>query len=200
MIAAPEDSRYLPLTQQYSCCVPTCIQMVMYKNRIPLLPAEEIGYHLGLVVSPAEAHLFYKVRVSDTPPPAGYGTQIAKPEFEPNQAFSKLKIPLSFKVKPFADISTPQELLKELSEVEKEDIDVLMCFNHGALTDDDKDWGHVCVFDRVIEGKLRIVDPSPNQPKWRLVTAEKMFQAMKKHSATTAAAGLWILEPKPAEV
>lgn len=171
--------------------------MVMYKHNIPLVPAEELGYHLGLIVPPEEVHLFYNVRTSPKPPPAGYGTQIALPEFKPNQAFMKLNIPLSFTVKPIADIHTTEALLKELSEAEKHDIDVLLCFNHGALADEDKDWGHVCVFDRVIDGKLRIVDPSATRPKWRLVTADKMFAAMKKHGTRTAAAGLWVLKAKP---
>jgi hypothetical protein len=46
----PSDSRYVPLTQQKWCCVPTCIQMVMIKQGIPLQPAELIGYELGLIV------------------------------------------------------------------------------------------------------------------------------------------------------
>jgi hypothetical protein len=67
-LAIPPDSRYIPFTQQTSCCVPTCIQMVMYKLGIPLLPAEEIGYHLGLTVHPDKSYLFYNVRTSTKPP------------------------------------------------------------------------------------------------------------------------------------
>ena len=68
MNVVPEDSRYVPLTQQRSCCAPTCIQMIMYKNGIPLKPAEEIGYHMGLTVSLDAECLFYNARTSATPP------------------------------------------------------------------------------------------------------------------------------------
>jgi hypothetical protein len=196
MIVTPEDSRYVPLTQQPFCCVPTCIQIVMHKNGIPLLPAEEIGYHLGLVVGPADAHLFYKVRVSDTPPPAGYGTRIYDPQFEPNKAFEKLKIKLSFSIKPISEISSSDDLLNMLQEVEAQNGDALLCFNHGALVDDpSRNWGHVCVFDRVEDGKIRIIDPSPNHPKWRTVEAAKMLEAMQKHGVQRSA-GIWRINKK----
>jgi hypothetical protein len=139
--AIPNDSRYVPFTQQPACCVPTCIQMVMYKNDIPLIPSEEIGYPLGLIV---------------------HG----------------------------------DDLRKILEQVEVANSDALLCFNHGALVDDkDKDWGHVVVFDRVIDGKIRIVDPSPEHPKWRLVGVEKMFGAMQEHGVARSG-GVWLIEKK----
>lgn len=192
IVASPNDSRYIPFTQQSSCCVPTCIQMIMYKNGIPLLPAEELGYHLGLVVPPEKAHLFYKVRTSPTPPTAGYGTQTYSPEFEPNKIFKKLNIPLVYKLKPISEIQSPEELIKILKEIEDKNNDGLLCFNHGALVDDPaRDWGHLCVFDRVVDGQLRIIDPSHEYPKWRLVSAEKMFKAMQIHGTRKTAAGIW---------
>lgn len=164
----------------------------MYKSGIPLLPAEEIGYHLGLVVHPDKARYFYNVRTSVEPPSAGYGTRIYEPEFELNAAFKNMGIPLSYKLKPIADISSAEELLNELKRAETEDKNALLCFNHGALVDDkDRDWGHVVVFDRVVDGQLRIIDPSPDYPKWRLITPEKMFEAMKKHGERKTAAGVW---------
>lgn len=195
MQVKPNDLRYIPLTQQEYCCVPTCMQMVMYKHGIPLVPAEELGYHLGLVVPPEKARLFIKVRTSETPPASGYGTQIYLPEYEPNKAFKKLGIPLSFSMKPITEIKTAEQLLEELETAESKDKDVLLCFNHGALIDDpSRDWGHLCVFDRMVDGQIRIIDPSPNQPKWRLVSAEKMLEAMKIHGKRKTAAGLWYLE------
>lgn len=192
-MATPSDSRYIPFTQQPSCCVPTSIQMVMYKNGIPLIPAEELGYHLGLVVHPDKAHFFYNVRTSPTPPSAGYGTRIYESEFEPNAVFKKLGIPLSLKVHGIKNMSSPDDLLAKLAEAEKKDRDVLFCFNHGALTDEDKDWGHIVVFDRIVDGQLRIVDPAPEHPKWRLVTVDKMYHAMKVHSQRKTASGIWYL-------
>lgn len=190
----PSNSRYIPLTQQSACCVPTCFQIIMYKHNIPLKPAEEIGYYLGLVVHPDRKNLFFNVRTSAEKPSAGYGTRIYNPEFEPNNAFKKLGIPLQFKKKLINEFESEREILDYLNNIEKNNQDVLLCFNHGALINDEtKNWGHVCVFDRVINGKLRIIDPSPDQPKWRLVTTAKMFEAMKKHGEQKSA-GFWEIQ------
>ncbi len=194
MQATPIDSRYVPFTQQPWCCVPTSIQMVMYKQGIPLLPAEEIGYHLGLVIPPEKAHFFYNVRTSTTPPTAGYGTRIYESEFELNVAFKNMGIPLNYRLKPISEISSTKMLLDELNTIERQNGNGLLCFNHGALVDDpSRDWGHVVVFDRVIDGQLRIIDPGTDYPKWRLVKPQKMFEAMKKHGERKTAAGIWIL-------
>lgn len=168
--------------------------MVMYRHNIPLIPQEKLGYYLGLIVHPSRAKLFYNVRISKKKPPAGYGTRIYLPEFEPNVVFSKLKIPLKFTKKLISQFNSGEEILSFLQSVEKDDEDVLLCFNHGVLIDDaSKNWGHVCVFDRLIGDKIKIVDPSPDHPKWRIVSIEKMFSAMKKHGEERSG-GFWKLE------
>ena len=190
----PLDSRYVPFTQQPYCCAPTCIQMVMYKNKIPLVPAEEIGYHLGLIVPSSEARLFYNVRASDRKPPSGvgYGTRIYLDEFNPNEAFKKLHIPLSLTVLPISSFDTADSVFNFLLKAEEKNEDILFCFNHGVLVDDPaRNWGHLVLFDRIIDKQFRIIDPSPTHPKWRLVKPEKMFLAMKKHGEKPTAAGLW---------
>lgn len=187
----PLNSRYIPLTQQPACCVPTCFQMIMYKHGITLKPAEEIGHYLGLIVHPDRKKLFYNVRTSPDKPPAGYGTRIYDPEFEPNNVFRKLGIPLVFERRLINQFSSPPEIIGYLKNAEEKDKDVLLCFNHGALIDDPtKDWGHVCVFDRMVDNQIRLIDPTPDQPKWRLVSVEKMFDAMKKHGEQKSA-GFW---------
>ena len=188
----PNNSRYVPFTQQSRCCAPTCIQMVMYKNNIPLVPAEELGYHLGLVVPPDESRLFYNVRTSSEKPPAGYGTRVYMEEFSPNEAFKKLDIPLSLTVNGIVNFNSDKELSDYLIKAEKDNNDILLCFNHGTLVDDpSRDWGHLCLFDRIIDNQIRIIDPSPSHPKWRNISVEKMFLAMKKHGEKPTAAGLW---------
>lgn len=190
--AAPNDSRYVPFTQQDWCCVPTSIQMIMYRHGIPLIPSEELGFHLGLTVPPDQTSLFYKVRTSDTPPSgAGYGTQISNPKYEPNQAFQKLGIPLSFSQLFASDIATEEALLKELNEIEATDTDALLCFNHGVIKGKYEPFtGHVVVFDRIIDGKIRIVDASWKHPKWRLVEPSLMLEAIQKHGNDNAG-GIW---------
>jgi hypothetical protein len=117
----PNDSRYVPFTQQDYCCVPTSIQMIMYRNNIPLIPAEELGYHLGLTIPPDVANLFYKPRIADTPPStAGYGTQIYNPDYEPNKVFKELEVPLSFSKKLASELQSAEDLLNELQKIESE--------------------------------------------------------------------------------
>ncbi|MBI2032816.1 MAG: hypothetical protein HYT09_04205 [Candidatus Levybacteria bacterium] len=161
--------------------------------KIPLIPAEEIGYHLGLIVPPEKAKFFYNVRTSSEKPPAGYGTRIYDPKYQPNKAFKKLGIPLTLTIKPIAQFNSAKKLLAYLKQIENADKDALLCFHHGTLVDDaSRDWGHVVVFDRLIKGKIRIVDPDPQDPKWGLVTPQKMFEAMKKHGEKRSA-GVWTL-------
>jgi hypothetical protein len=165
--------------------------MVMYKEQIPLVPAEEIGFHFGLVVAPARSFLFYKVRTSEVRPPAGYGTQIYDPKYEPNAAFRNLGLPLSLKIEPVAKFESSEDLMDALRQIEERNGNGLLCFNHGALVDEpNRDWGHVVVFDRIVEGQVRIIDPSPDHPKWRQVEVGKLLQAMKKHGVERSA-GIW---------
>jgi hypothetical protein len=188
----PNDSRYIPFTQQDYCCVPTSIQMIMYRNNIPLIPAEELGYHLGLTVPPDAANLFYKPRVAATPPStAGYGTQIYNPDYEPNKIFKKLGIPLVFDKKLADELQDEDDLLDELRKIESEGTDALLCFNHGVIRGQyQPNSGHVVVFDRVIDGKIRIVDASWKHPKWRLVEPSLLLDAIKQHGNKNSG-GVW---------
>lgn len=190
----PDDSRYVPFTQQPSCCVPTCIQMVMYRIGIPLRPAEEIGYHLGLVVPPDRSKLFCNVRTATDTPPAGYGIQMHVPDHEPNAAFARMNIPLNFIVEPITNFSSANELLERLREHESADLDVLVAFNLGALLDDSSLNGahHVCVFDRIVGERVRLIDPSFHAPKWKIFDAERLLAAMQKHVSSDWG-GIWLL-------
>jgi len=193
--AVPKDSRYVPFTQQAYCCVPTSIQMIMYRNGISLIPAEELGYHLGLTVAPEEQSLFYNVRVADNPPStAGYGTQIYNPEYEPNKVFQKLGIPLQFSQKLAADIKDEAALMSELQAVENNNTDALLCFNHGVMRGKyEPNSGHVTVFDRIIDGKVRLVDASWRQPKWRLVEPSILLDAIRRHGNENSG-GIWFFK------
>lgn len=192
----PNDSRYIPLTQQNSCCVPTCIQMVMLRNSIPLLSAEELGYHLGLTIHPSRAHLFYNARVSEVRPPAGYGTQISQPKFFPNRVFKKFGIPLKMSWLLIDRFKTLESFKEYLREVESSGNDVLLCFDWLSLFDPQNTdhWGHVCVLDRVYldKNELRMINPSPDQPKWNTVRINTMYEAMKFHGKEKSG-GFWQL-------
>jgi hypothetical protein len=169
----------------------------MYRNNIPLRSAEEIGYHLGLVVSPERTELFCNVRTATEKPAAGYGIQMHLPEFEPNAAFARMSIPLHFAVEPIKDFSSANELLERLRAIESGELDALVAFNLETLLDDSSLNGahHACVFDRIIDGKVRLIDPSFYAPKWRTFDIEQLFLAMQKHVSSDWG-GIWLLTSK----
>lgn len=189
----PADSKYVPLTQQKWCCVPTCIQMVMLKHTIPLIPAELIGYHMGLVVPEDAQKFFWNARTGERPA-AGYGTQAGKSEYSPNAVFKKLDIPLKMSwslIDTFKDLTSFREYLQE---VRSSQADVLVCYDWPTLFDpDEKDhWGHVCLLDKVdVENdEIRIIDPSANSAKWVTVSIPKMYEAMVSHTKEKSG-GFW---------
>jgi len=195
-IPIPTDSRYIPLTQQRWLCVPTCIQMVMIRHRIPLLSAELIGYHLGLIVPENAKELFWNPRTGPKPP-AGYGTQAGKKEYGPNIVFKTLNIPLKMS---WSLINTFPSLLsfkKYLLNCEKNNRDILVCFDWATLFDSSskEHHGHVCIVDHIYskENTVRLIDPDPFTAKWRMVSIEKIFAAMKVHGKDKSG-GCWELQ------
>ncbi len=194
----PLNTRYIPLTQQRWCCVPTCIQMVMIRHSIPLLPAELIGYHLGLIVPEDAQELFWNPRTGEKPG-AGFGTQAGKAEYGPNAVFKKLNIPLMMTwslINNFPDLETFQTYLIQRENM---NTDTLVCFDWASLFE--PSWkehnGHVCVLDRVFsaENSVRLIDPDPFVAKWRTVSIDQLYQAMKVHGKEHSG-GFWELSLK----
>jgi hypothetical protein len=186
----PKNSRYVPFAQQKSCCVPACISMIMYKNKIPVLPQELLGYHLGLMVDKEYKNLFWNARTGERPP-AGFGTRIDLKQYHPNNVFPKLKIPLKMIYHPISHFNKTS-FEKFITDVVKKDRDVLVCFNYGVLKNEDGYGGHVCVLDRIYPAKgiVRLIDPSVNQPKWRMVKIDKLKKAMEVHGDDKSG-GFW---------
>lgn len=192
----PTDSRYIPLTQQKWCCVPTCIQMVMLRRNIPLLPAEHIGYEMGLVVPEEAKKYFWNARTGDRPP-AGYGTQISKPEYGPNEVFKRLNIPLRMTWSLIDQFPSIELFINYLSQVEKNDADILVCFDWPTLFNpaETSHWGHVCVLDKVdlTTKSVRIIDPEFAAPKWRVIEISKLYDSMVFHGSNKSG-GFWELQ------
>jgi hypothetical protein len=190
--ATPNDSRYVPFNQQKYDCVPTSISMIMYRRGIPLVPTEELGYHLGLVVPPKDKSLYYAPRVSDTPPSAaGYGTQIYNPNFEIGKVLKKLGIPLAVELILADKIKSPEDLVDKLSDIEKHDDDACLCFNYKlAHGKPDGDGGHVVVFDRIVDGKIRVIDAWYENAKWQLMEPDLLYRAIQKHGSDKSG-GIW---------
>ena len=186
----PKDSHYIPLTQQKWCCVPTCIQMVMIRHKIPLQPAELIGYHMGLIV-PKEAKKFFWSARTGPRPPAGYGTQGNQAQYGPNKVFKKLKISLKMTWTLINKFKTINQFRHYLSQATAGKKDILVCYDWPSLFDPkEKDhWGHVCVLDKIYlkEDKIRIIDPDWEAPKWRKVTIPVLYKSMVIHGSKNSA-------------
>ncbi|MCK5080967.1 MAG: hypothetical protein KAQ63_02285 [Candidatus Moranbacteria bacterium] len=178
----PKDSRYVPFTQQKSCCVPTSILTVMYKLGIPLISQELLGFYLGLTVDEERGKLFWNARVGEEPP-SGFGSQIYKKEYEPNTAFKKLGISLEMIIHPIKKFRDKKKFIDFVENFIEEDRDCLISFNHGILKKDGTNNGHTCVVDQIYPERniIRLIDPSSNQKKWREVDIDLLKEAMEKH-------------------
>jgi hypothetical protein len=168
----------------------------MYRNNIPLVPEEVLGHHLGLTVPPEEKKLFYNPRISKVPPSdSGYGTQIQDPNYSPNIAFKKLNIPLSFKPILASQIVDSADLLAKLKKNENDNIDAACCFNYSVVYSGEYKpyYGHVVVFDKIVDDKIQIVDPWFDNAHWNIISPELMFKAIKAHGDKNFG-GIWIFD------
>ena len=178
----PKDTRYVPLTQQPACCVPTSISIVMLKLGIPLIPMELLGYHLGLRVNKKVKSLFWNARTG-IKPGAGYGTRIMKKEYNENLAFKKLKIPIKTNVYPIEIFKSKEELVSFISDRVNKNADLIVFLRSGILNNNRKRNGHACVIDRIYPKKdtIRLIDPAARQAKWRVLNLDKFIKAIKLH-------------------
>lgn len=177
----PKDTRYIPLTQQKRCCVAACIQMIMLRHNIPLVPCELIADSLGLIVPAEETKYFMNPRTGKRPP-AGWGTQMEKSEFDCNLALKKLGIPLSMSFISINEFKNTRELYSYLLKSQNKDRDNLFCFDWGILHGKGITGGHDCVFDMLkSKTKVRIIDPEYLAKKWQVVSIQRLFKAMKMH-------------------
>lgn len=191
--AIPTDGRYVPLTQQPYCCFPACVQMVLLRRGLQVLPQELIGWHLGLTVPKSATKYFWKVRTGKRPK-AGYGTQVSNAKFSINRAFERLGIPLKSVYRPIGTFRTAGDFRGYLERMGDRDMDVIAVFDYGALYGTGWHYGHASLMDRIYhgEGRVRLVDPGSDTPKWRLVNAGKLFESMKRHGDDRGG-GFWEL-------
>lgn len=167
---------YVPLGQKPYCCVPASILTVMQRHGMAMVPQEELGHDLGLVV-PREATVhFSNVRTGDIPI-SGYGTQIGLPEYEPNAAFLKLGIPLEMTVRLISRFQSLDAVRDYLEDMKNKDADILVCYGTPG------GGGHVCVFDSISVDRhlIRLADPGINTGSMRIVRDKELFSAMRRH-------------------
>lgn len=178
----PKDTRYIPFTQQRSCCVPTSISIVMYKLGIPLIPIELLGYYLGLILDKKDKNLFWNARTGKRPG-VGYGTQINKKQYEINSVFKKLKIPLKAVSYPIGSFRSKKELISFISSSIKKDNNLIVFLSNDILNGSKNNNGHACVIDKIYPFKdvIRLIDPSAQQAKWREFKINKFIKAVEMH-------------------
>jgi dipeptidase E len=183
-----EHSRYEPISQKPYCCVPTCLQIVLQRNGLPKPSQEEIGIELGLVVPPEYADEFENVTVRDEPiVSSGFGTRIQDPNYSVETLIEKKGWPFSFSRTLATQISDVNKLRDLLTDVESRNADALICYQN------DRGYGHVVVFDRLIDNDVWFVDPSPNYDKWRSMSIAEVYKRIQAHGDVNSG-GIWHLE------
>lgn len=189
----PFDTDYIPLTQQYYLCVPTCLQMIMLRHKINIMSSEEIGDQLGLVVPETEKRYFWNAKFGK-PHNSGYGTNINK--FPLNDFFQKNNIPMVHTFTPISTFKDLSDLSIQIISRRSMNESILVCYDWGTLfKDDNKHWGHVCLVDQLDKefNLVRIIDPDPDQPKWKYIHLEDLYNAMRFHGDEKAG-GLWVFK------
>ena len=81
---------------------------------------------------------------------------------------------------------------KRLQGIIESDLDAILCLDWNILHDknSERNCGHVVVFDRIVDGEIRIIDPDFNQPKWQSYSSDKVFDAIKHHEDYSG--GIWL--------
>jgi hypothetical protein len=186
----PTDSRYVPFVQQPYCCGPACLQMVLYKNNLPLVSQEQIGAELGLVIPPEAKDAFFNADVRDKPVVgSGYGTRIQDSEFGLDKLIEKQNWPFNFSVELASAFPDETSFIARLKELVAADTDVLVCFQNDHGT------GHICVLDIVGSDTVRVMDPAQSYPKWRSMSYADIYGRVKAHGDDNYG-GIWILVKK----
>ena len=197
----PADTRYVPLQQQPYLCCPTSLQIVMLRHHIPLIPAELLGHHLGLVVREEDSGHFYNARTAAAEPEDGYGTHVNSARGDVNTVFEKLSIPLRMEIIKAADIGTAQDFADKIAAALDAELDVLLCIRWRDVIDEDTSVepvdlhvGHIVIVDRMEGETIRLIDCARGK-KWKTYKTDYLFNAMKAHEGKPAA-GIWIITKK----
>jgi len=167
--------------------------MVMVRRGVDLVDQETIANELGLIVPDKDKHLYKDARTGPKPK-AGYGTQVLTKEFSDkydiNKFFKKYNIPLKF---THFYPSDKEDLTKQLLDLLSNDHDIAVSFSYGRLYGTDYLGGHLSLVDEFDDdtGTVTLVDPERNVPKFREVSIDDLFKAIKHHGKQNAA-GFWI--------
>ncbi len=181
-----KSRKYIPITQKSFCCVPACIQMILKRRRISLLPQEDIAVELGLIVPKKYKAIFPNAKTGKKPL-AGWGTQVKKNTI--NNFFRKNKINLKEKYVKLSKIKG--DVGKWIQNQLKNNADILVCFNNKILYGKNN-YGHVSIISSISKNKMNLIDPEKRVPKHRKVKLNKLIKAIKGHGEKRRA-GFWVI-------
>ena len=183
---------YIAMTQQPYCCLPTCVQMILYRRGLQLLEQEIIGIDLGLKIPKEELHNFENVSIGKRPP-AGWGTRINVKKYNLNGFFKKRGYPLESAYFSVEDIkSVPRFIANNL----KQGNDILICFQYGRLYNVDIKDGHASLIEEIDDKKIILVDPQANK-KRRIVNFDDLIESIVLHKRRNVKlGGFWVISKK----
>lgn len=181
--------KYKHIPQKPYCCVPTCIQMVLHRRRLPTLSQSVIAYDLGVILPPEHKHLLPKSHIGRKPK-SGWGTRIDIKKYSLDSFFKKRKYPLKEIFYSADKFLSVRGLGKFLSDNLKEGSDLLICFNHSLLYNKQGAWGHASLIESIKGNKATLRDPRPERKRARSVLLSKLFKALKNlyHG------GIWVIK------
>lgn len=184
---------YTTLTQQPFCCVPACIQMVLYRRGLSLLEQEEIGIDLGLTVPLENGGLFENVPTLTKPPTdtGDWGTRINIKKYDLNSFFKKRGFHLR-------STYVHQDKIKEVpffiaSNLEQRN-DILTCFRYGTLYNENVPHGHGSLIEKINGTQITLVEPMADL-KRKSVSVDKLIEAIiANQEKNHAYGGFWVIQ------
>ncbi len=171
-----EKSRYIPFPQQLYCCVPACIQMVLYRRGIPLIAQEIIWKYLWLRIPKEKEYLFDVIKAGEEPK-AWYWTQVSK--YPISNFFVQNNIKLKEEYFFLDDIKTDIKIW--IQDIIKNNWDILVCLNLKSLDEKSEDIWHILLIDSFDWDNIVLLDPRNINPKYRPVKFEVMINAISHH-------------------
>ncbi len=161
--------------------------MVLLRRKLPMFSQEDIGRDLGLIVPKKYTTLLPFARTGKQPS-AGWGTQVREKKYSLNNFFTKRKLSLNESFVPPSLIVHVKEWIKKQI---KDDSDIIVCFNYGALYGGDGQ-GHVSILDSISRACVTLIDPGGNVLKYRSVSLKRLVEAMDVHGEKNRG-GFWLI-------
>jgi hypothetical protein len=178
--------KYEHISQKPYCCVPACVQMILRRRKLQLLPQTEIAYDLGIMLPPKERHLFKSYKGSK--PKSGWGTRIDVKKYSLTFFFQKRGYNLKEKFFPGKGFSSEKSFKDFLSKNVKNDL--LVCFNHPLLYKGRGSKGHASLIQAFTGEYIILSDPDSGHKKPRKVPVANLLKAIKGHYK----GGVWVVK------